>query len=130
LKDYHAALAAIKSKHAGTKVGATESIFIYLADATALDVITPRGYMNAISEGAEPSAADKATVLRQIANREVKVLVFNAQNSTPEVQAVVDRARAQAIPVVQITETLEPAGASFQQWQTAQLHDLLRALGD
>ena len=130
LKDYRSAIDTIKSKHAGAKVGATESIFAYLAAATGLDLITPPGYLNAISEGADPAAADKATVLRQIANREIRVLVFNAQNSTPEVQGVVDRARAAAIPVVKITETLDPPGMSFQNWQTAQLHNLGAALGD
>ena len=130
LKDYRAAIESIKSKHAGTKVGATESIFADMADATGLDLVTPPGYLNAISEGADPAAADKATVLRQIANREIRVLVFNAQNSTPEVQGVVDRARAAGIPVVKVTETLEPTGLSFQDWQTAQLRHLEVALGD
>jgi len=57
------------------------------------------------------------------------VFVFNSQNSTPDVQGVVDKARAARIPVVQITETLSPAGAAFQDWQTSQLKALLAALG-
>jgi zinc/manganese transport system substrate-binding protein len=130
LKPYLDTIAAIKVKHAGTKVGATESIFVYVAEATGLDLVTPLGYMNAISEGSEPAASDKATATRQIANREIKVLVFNAQNSTPEVQSLVDKARAAGIPVVKITETPDPAGQSFQQWQNAQLQSLLHALGD
>jgi len=44
------------------------------------------------------------------------------------VQDVVRRARARGIPVVQITETLVPPGATFQEWQTAQLQALLQAL--
>ena len=127
-KDYRDALDAFK-KYAGTKVGATESIFAYLAAYTGLDLVTPVGYMNAISEGADPSAADKSEVLDQIATRQIKVLVYNVQNSTPEVQDVVARARANKIPVVQITETLVPAGASFQAWQTAELRAVLMALG-
>jgi zinc/manganese transport system substrate-binding protein len=126
-KDYRDALDAIK-KYAGTKVGATESIFAYLAQDTGLDLITPPGYMNAVSEGADPSAADKAVMLNQIAGKQIKVLVYNVQNSTPEVQDIVARARANQVPVVQITETLVPAGASFQAWQAAQLQALLRAL--
>jgi zinc/manganese transport system substrate-binding protein len=129
LKDYHDTLATIKARYAGTKVGATESIFAYVAGATQLNLITPPTYLTAISEGTDPTAADKATVLHQIETKEMKVFVFNSQNSTPEVQGLVDRARAQGIPVVQITETLAPAGATFQDWQTAQLKDLLRALG-
>jgi zinc/manganese transport system substrate-binding protein len=129
LKEYHETINAIRQKYAGTMVGATESIFVYLAHGTGLDLITPVTYLDATSEGAEPSAADKSVVLTQIANRQIKVLVFNSQNSTPELQGFVDKARAKGIPVVQITETLVPANATFQAWQTAQLKELLGALG-
>lgn len=130
LKDYVAAVDAIRTRHAGARVGATESLFAYTAEATGLDLVTPSGYLNAVSEGADPTAADKATVLRQIANREIKVLVFNAQNSTPEVRSIVARATAADIPVVKITETPDPRTLTFQEWQTAQLQMLLHALGD
>ena len=129
LKDYNDTIGVIRQKYAGTKVGATESIFAYDAESTGLDLITPPGYLNAISEGTDPSAADKAQVENQIATRQIKVFIFNSQNSTPEVQGVVDKATAKSIPVVKITETMVPANATFQAWQTAQLKDLLRALG-
>lgn len=129
LKDYHDTIAAIKQKYADTPVGATESIFGYMSRALGLNLITPPEYMKAISEGTDPSASDKATVDRQVASKQVKVLVFNSQNSTPDVQGLVDKARSKGIPVVRITETLSPAGASFQDWQTGQLEALLAALG-
>lgn len=129
LKDYHDALGTIKRKYAGTKVGATESIFAYVAAATGLDLVTPTGYMNAISEGADPTAADSATVLRQVQGKEIKVLVFNSQNTTPVVTALIDQAGMAGIQVVQFTETPLPANATFQAWQTTQLGALLQALG-
>jgi zinc/manganese transport system substrate-binding protein len=129
LKDYRDTIAAIKQRYAGTPVGATESIFAYLSPALGLDLITPPEYMKAISEGTDPSAADKATVDEQVASKQMKVLVFNSQNSTPDVQSLIDKARSKGIPVVEITETLSPAGATFQDWQTSQLKALLAALG-
>ncbi len=129
LKEYRYTIDTIKRKYAGTKVGATESIFSYLADETGLDLVTPYGYLKAVSEGTDPSAADKAAVEREIANREIKVFVFNSQNSTPDIQGLVDKAMSAGVPVVKITETMAPASASFQDWQTAQLKDLLQALG-
>jgi zinc/manganese transport system substrate-binding protein len=129
LKDYHDTITTIKQKYSGTPVGASESIFAYLAPALGLNLITPPEYMKAISEGTDPSAADKATVDRQVTSRQVKVFVYNSQNSTPDVQSLVDKARAAGIPVVQITETLSPAGTTFQAWQTSQLKALLNALG-
>ena len=129
LKDYHDTVSAIKAKYSGTRVGATESIAAYLADGTGLNLVTPSSYLKAISEGTDPSAADKAEVQSEIASRSIKVFIFNSQNSTPDIQGLVDKATAQGIPVVKITETLAPATATFQDWQTAQLKDLLHALG-
>ena len=129
LNAYHAVMTVIKQKYAGTKVGATESIFVYMAAALGLNLVTPAGYMKSISEGQDPSAADKAEVERQLATKEVKVFVVNAQNSTPDVQGLVAKARANGIAVTTITETLTPSGATFQDWQAHQLQDLLRSLG-
>ena len=43
LKQYHDLIAAIKAKYRGTPVGATESIFSYLAPALGLKLITATG---------------------------------------------------------------------------------------
>ena len=128
LANYHGQIAAIKSKYAGTPVGASESIFSPLSDALGLNLITPPDFLKAISEGTDPSPADKATVDQQISGKLIKVYVYNGQNSTPDVQSQVDAARKQGIPVATVTETLTPANASFQDWQTAQLAALADAL--
>ena len=121
LARYHAAIAAIKRKYAGTKVGASESIFAMLAPALGLDLITPPSFLKAISEGGDVTASDKETIDNQIKSHEIKIYVYNSQNATPDVQTQINEAKAQGIPVTTITETLSPAGASFQQWQVAQL---------
>jgi zinc/manganese transport system substrate-binding protein len=125
---YHAVLADIRAKYAGTPVGASESIFSMLAPATGLDLVTPPDFLKAISEGNEPTAADKGTVDTQITRREIKVYVYNAQNATPDVQAQLAAAKTHGIPVTAITETMTPATASWEQWQTAQLVALRSAL--
>jgi zinc/manganese transport system substrate-binding protein len=84
--------------------------------------------MKAVSEGTEPTAQGKVTVDRQIADREIKVLVYNSQNATPDVAALVTEAKKERIPIVPITETLQPASATFQAWQASQLEALQRAL--
>jgi zinc/manganese transport system substrate-binding protein len=129
LKKYDDLRAAIKARYSGVPVGATESIFIDLARDLGLNLITPPEYMRAISEGNDPTAADKSTFDSQISSRQLKVLVFNKQNSTPDIQGLVDKARAEGIPVVAITETLAPATATFQDWQAGQLAALQAALG-
>jgi zinc/manganese transport system substrate-binding protein len=56
------------------------------------------------------------------------VWVFNSQNLTSDVQRVTALALAHHIPVTTVTETLSPAGASFQQWQVPELEALMSAL--
>src|SRR5260221_60597 len=82
----------------------------------------------AIAEGSDLTAEDKATMGSQITGKQIKVLVFNSQNTTSDVNGFVSQARAGGIPIVAITETLSPAGASFQAWQVAQLQALQSAL--
>ncbi len=128
LKQYKDLIADIKQKYSGTPVGATESIFAPLADALGLDLVTPESFLDAIAEGTDPTAHDKATVDDQIKNNKIKVLVFNSQNATPDVQAIVKAARARGIPISTVTETLAPANVTFQAWQVKQLEALEAAL--
>jgi len=128
LGKYNSLVADIKQKYAGTPVGASESIFAPLSDALGLNLLTPAEFLKAISEGTDPSPADKATIDQQIGSKAIEVYVFNSQNSTPDVQAQVDAAKKQGIPVSTVTETLAPANASFQDWQTSQLSALEDAL--
>ena len=128
LKQYHDLIAAIKATYSGVPVGATESIFSYLAPALGLNLITPYSYLKAVSEGQDISAADEATVEQQINQKQIKVLIYNSQNTPNNIQALVNRARANHIPVATITETLTPANASFQDWQSAQLQGIQSAL--
>jgi zinc/manganese transport system substrate-binding protein len=128
LKDYFRLIDQIRTTYAGTPVGASESIFTPLAEATGLKLLTPESFLDAISEGGDPTAADKATIDDQIAHKRIKVYVYNSQNATPDVRAEVNAARAAGIPVTTVTETLTPAGATFQDWQVAQLTALKQAL--
>jgi len=128
LAQYKQLIATIRRKYHGVPVGASESIFAPLAQALGLDLLTPYSFLKAISEGTEPTAADKTTIDRQIAKKQIKVWVFNSQNSTPDVARFTEAARKKGIPITTITETLAPASATFEQWQVAQLKALEAAL--
>ncbi len=128
LAPYHAAIARIRRAYAGVPVGASESIFVPMADALGLDLRTPESFLNAIAEGTDVSAADASTAEAQITDGQIKVWVYNDQNVTPEVERLTSLARAHGIPVATVTETLTPRGTTFQGWQTAQLESLARAL--
>jgi zinc/manganese transport system substrate-binding protein len=128
LKQYHDLIASIKAKYQGTAVGATESIFSYMAPALGLNLITPDSYLKAVSEGTDISAADEATVEQQINQNQIKVLIYNSQNTPNNIQALIDLAKGKNIPVATVTETLTPQNATFQDWQSKQLQGIQAAL--
>ena len=128
LKPYHQLIGGIKQKYQGTPVGSTESIFVYMANALGLNLTTPPAFMKAIAENQDPTAADKATFDQQIAQKQIKVLVYNKQTVTPDTTALEQKAQASGIPIVGITETLAPPTLSFQVWQDKQLQALQQAL--
>lgn len=128
LGSYRRELAAVRRRFAGAAVGASESVVTPLAHALGLRVLTPAGLLRSVAEGGEPTSGALATARRQIDRHEIAAWIANAQNRTPDVQRLTDAARARGIPVVTITETLAPAGATFQAWQTAELRALAAAL--
>jgi zinc/manganese transport system substrate-binding protein len=128
LAQYKGLIAAIRARYAGVPVGASESIFAPLAQDLGLKLITPPGYLKAISEGTDPTARDKATTDAQISAKQIKLWVYNSQNATPDIKRLNDEAKARGIPIATVTETLTPAGASFQGWQSRQLAEIKAAL--
>lgn len=130
LSPYFQAIATLRTRYAGTPVAASESLFAPLAEALGLRLVTPASFLNAISEGTDPTARDKALIDGQLRRHEVQLYVENSQNATPDVQAQVLEARAAGVPVVTVTETPTPAGTSFQVWQVAQLTRIGQALAE
>jgi zinc/manganese transport system substrate-binding protein len=118
----------IHARYAGVPVGYSESIFQPLGQSLGLKLMTPYSFAKAIAEGADVSAQDKQTIDRQAEDHAIEVWVYNSQNVTPDVQSVNRLARAAHIPIVTVTETLSPASASFEQWQSEQLSALRAAL--
>ena len=128
LAQYKGLIAAIHRRYTGVPVGASESIFAPLAQSLGLRLLTPSGFLDAISEGTDPTAADKTTVDHQIATRQIKLWVYNSQNATPDVKRLTEQAHARGVPVATVTETLTPASATFEAWQSRQLQAIAQAL--
>jgi zinc/manganese transport system substrate-binding protein len=128
LAKYHTIISQIRATYAATPVGASESIFAMIAPALGLNLLTPPTFLRAISEGTDPTSADKQTIDSQIKTHAIKVYVYNSQNATPDVQEQVHAANAAGIPVTTITETLAPASATFEDWQVSELTALQAAL--
>jgi len=54
--------------------------------------------------------------------------VYNEQTVTPLTENIKKLAADQGIPVIGVTETIQPPDATFEEWMNAQLIDLQNAL--
>jgi zinc/manganese transport system substrate-binding protein len=125
---YRSRLAEIKAKYAGTPVSATESIFVYLGDYLGLNVISPPEFMKAVAEGNDPSPSSVALFQTQITSKRAKVLVYNEQTATAVTTNIKKLAANANIPIIGVTETIQPPDATFEQWFEAELEQLQNAL--
>jgi len=125
---YQHRITAIKQQFGGTQVASTESIFVYLANATGLNLISPPEFIDAVAEGNDPSAQSLVTFEQQLKSGAPKVLVYNQQTVTPVTDNMKKFAADNGIPVIGVTETIQPPDLSFQDWMNAQLVELQNAL--
>ncbi len=128
MRPYGSALAAIKATYPGTPVASTESIVVYLAQYLGLDLISPPEFMQAVSEGNDPPAAAVALFQQQITTKQARVLLYNRQTSTAVTTNVKNLAGRAGVVTVAVTETVDPPGATFEQWFTGELASLDAAL--
>lgn len=118
---YNARIHEIADQFAGRKVAATEDIFVYLANATKLDLISPPAFMQAVAEGNDPPAASVVTFQQQLQNKTATLLVYNQQTVTPLTENMKVLAAQNGIPIVGVTETIQPPDVQFQVWMNAEL---------
>ena len=113
-----------------TPVASTESIFLYMANATGLLVVSPSAFMDAVAEGNDPPAASVAQFenLLQGGNTSVRVLVYNEQTVTPLTQNIKAEAAQYEVPIIGVTETIQPPTATFQSWMQSEVYSLINAL--
>jgi zinc/manganese transport system substrate-binding protein len=128
LEPYTQRIAAIKAKFSGVPVAATESIFVYMAAALGLNLISPPEFMNAVAAGNDPPAAAVIAFQDEITGKQARVLVYNVQTATAVTTNIKRLAALASIPQVGVSETLQPESATFQDWQLKQLIDLQNAL--
>jgi zinc/manganese transport system substrate-binding protein len=128
LGQYNTRISEIRQQFAGRRVASTESIFVYLANVTGLNLVSPPEFMDAVAEGNDPPAQSVVQFQQLIQTGNVSVLVYNAQTVTPLTQNIKAMAAAKGIPIVAVTETIQPPDVSFQDWMNAELLSLQNAL--
>jgi zinc/manganese transport system substrate-binding protein len=124
---YHQA-GEIRDEHAGTIVASTESIFVYLANFTHLDLVSPPAFMEAIAEGNDPPVQSVVTFECQLESGKVDLLVYNLQTVTPITTQLKAIAAASNVTTTFVTETIQPPTYTFQQWMGFEYGALADAL--
>jgi zinc/manganese transport system substrate-binding protein len=111
----------------GAKIDVSEPVFDYMANALNLEV-NDQKFSLAIDNGSEPSATDVGQLQNDLKGKNIKLFVYNVQNSSPTVDNLVKMAKSSGVPVVKVTET-EPKGKTYLQWMNDQLDQVAKGLG-
>jgi zinc/manganese transport system substrate-binding protein len=109
-------------------VASTESIFVYLANYTGLDLISPQPFMEAIAEGNDPSTQSVSQFECQLESGNVRVLVYNIQTVTPITTTIKAIAAEHNVSVTFVSETIQPPDTTFQDWMYGEYDQLENAL--
>ena len=128
LAPYQTRIKDIKQSFKGTEVAATEDVFSYLAQAAGLDLISPPAFIKAVAEGSDPPASSLVLFQHQLESGQVKLLVYNKQTVTPLTGSIKQLAAKLKIPIVGISEIVQPPKDSFQQWMNAEVTQIQNAL--
>jgi zinc/manganese transport system substrate-binding protein len=121
--------ADIKAKHAGEGVAITEPVPLYLLDAAGLVNKTSERFSEAIEEDTDVPPALLKETENLFDTKQVKLLAYNQQTTSPQTEAILAAARRNNIPVVSMTETL-PTGQTYLSWMQDNLRAVSTALND
>lgn len=127
LAELEATEAKLKAEHAGAAVTITEPLPLYLLDAIGLKNVTPEKFSDAIENDTDVAPTVLKQTLDLYRSGQVKLLVYNAQTTGPQTQAVLKAARQNHVAAVPVTETL-PAGTNYIEWMTGNLDAIGSAL--
>lgn len=119
-------IATLKHRLAGIPVTATEPVFGYMFAALGLNVKNLR-FQIAMMNNTEPGAADVAAFEHDLRRRQVALLVYNSQASSPIARRMKRIARTAGVPVIGASET-EPPGTGYQNWMLGELDAVAGAL--
>ncbi|MFN2451852.1 MAG: metal ABC transporter solute-binding protein, Zn/Mn family [Candidatus Dormibacteria bacterium] len=122
-------LARISLRYGGAPIAYTERVPGYLVATARLRLATPASFAQAIEDGNDPAPADTSAMNAAMTEGRVRLLLYNAQVTSPATQRVKDLAAARKIPIVGVAETLPAGASSFEAWQIGQARTILTALG-
>jgi zinc/manganese transport system substrate-binding protein len=125
-----AAIASFKAHYRGTPVATTEPVGDYMLEAAGADNLTPFKLQADIMNGVDPAPQFVSLQSGLFSDHKVKVFVYNQQVTDSLTASFLAAAKAHAIPVVGVYETMPTPGYDYQSWMVAEVEALQRAVAD
>jgi zinc/manganese transport system substrate-binding protein len=130
LKPWLDAIAAFKSKYAGTPAATTEPVADYMLEAMGIDNLTPFGFQSDIMNGIDPAPQDISLEEGFFTKHQVKVFCYNQQVVDTFTTSIRLTALKSGVPVVGVYETMPTPGYDYQSWMLAEVNAIKRAVAD
>jgi zinc/manganese transport system substrate-binding protein len=128
LQPWFSAIAAFKSKYAGTAVATTEPVADYMLTAMGLKNLTPFVFQADIMNGVDPAPQDVSLEDGFFTKHQVKVFAYNQQVVDPLTTSIRLTAERAGVPVVGVYETMPTPGYDYQSWMLAEVNAIQSAL--
>lgn len=122
LKPVNDLITKISKKAEGQTVAQTEPVFEYMLDTLGYKIMDT-DFSEAIEEGNDPSPATLAALKSAITNHKIAFFVNNTQTSSSTVSNLIDLAKKNDVPVVNVTETI-PNGENYVSWKLKELKEI------
>ena len=113
----------LKAKSNQQDVAQTEPVFEYMLDALGYHVMD-NDFSEAIEEGNDPSPATLSALKIAITSHKIAFIVNNKQTTSATVNNIIDLAKANHIPVVNVTETIPKWQNTVVGWKLAELKQI------
>ncbi|WP_349533701.1 metal ABC transporter solute-binding protein [Leuconostoc citreum] len=112
----------LKKDAKGQSVAQSEPVFEYMLTALGYKVMDT-DFSEAIEEGNDPSPATLTSLKSAITNHQIAFFVNNKQTTSPTVSNMLNLAKENNIPIVNVTETI-PNGEHYVSWKVAELKEI------
>ena len=128
LQPWLGAIAAFKSKYAGTAAATTEPVADYLLTAMGIDNLTPFAFQADIMNGTDPAPQDVSREDGFFTGHQVKVFCYNQQVTDSLTGSIRQTALKSGVPVVGVYETMPVPGYDYQSWMLAEVPAIQKAV--
>jgi zinc/manganese transport system substrate-binding protein len=127
LSPWLSAIAAFKTRYAGTTAATTEPVADYLLQAMGIRNLTPFAFQADIMNGTDPAPQDIALENAFFSNHQVRVFCYNQQVVSALTVSIRQNASKDRVPVVGVYETM-PTGYHYQSWMLAEVQAIEKAV--